>query len=66
MSDQALVRLLFVDYGSYHEETVAVPREALARHERLIDCIREEPEVLKELHVDVARLCAAHLVEAEG
>jgi hypothetical protein len=66
MSDKALVRLLFVDYGSYHEETVAVPREALARYDRLIDCIREEPEVLKELHVDVTRLCAAHLVEAEG
>ncbi len=66
MSDQVQVRLLFVDYGSYHHETVTIPREAVARYERLIDCLREEPSILQGIHVDVGRLCAAHLVEEEA
>ena len=64
MSHRAQVRLVFVDGGSYHHEEVSVPRNVLARYERLIDCIREEPVVLRELYVDVARLCAAYLVDA--
>lgn len=64
MSDVSLtVRLLFVDEGSYHHEDVRIPVGALEGYERLIDCIREEPEVLKKVHVDVGRLCAAHLVD---
>ena len=65
MSGPARVRLLFVDYGSYHHEDVSVPADALAGYERLIDCLREEPEVLLHLHVDVTRLCAAWLVDDE-
>ena len=60
------VRLLFVDGGAYHQETVSIPRDVLAGYERLIDCLREDPAVLKELHVDVARLAAAWLAEDEG
>ena len=60
-SSQTTVRLLFVDEGSYHHEDVSVPTHALAKHERLIDCIREDAEVLKSIHVDVARLCSAYL-----
>ncbi len=66
MSARARVRLLFVDGGAYHHETVTVPRDALAGYERLIDCLREDPAVLREIWVDVARLCAAWLVEDEG
>lgn len=53
------IRLLFVDEGSYHREEIRVPGEALDRYERLIDFLREEPEVLRDVYVDVERLCAA-------
>ena len=66
MSGPTRVRLLFVDYGSYHTEDVSVPGDALAGYERLIDCLREEPAVLLQLHVDVTRLCAAWLVDDQG
>ena len=57
------VRLLFVDEGSYHHEEVDLPVGALGDYERLIDFVREDPDVVKRVHVDVARLCAAYLVE---
>lgn len=57
------VRLLFVDEGSYHHEEVDLPTGALGEYERLIDFVREDPDVLKRAHVDVHRLCAAYLVE---
>ena len=63
MSDTVTVRLLFVDEGSYHHEEISIPAEALERYDRLIDCLREEPTVLKKVWVDVGRLCSAHLVE---
>jgi hypothetical protein len=64
VSDSSVtVRLLFVDEGSYHHEDVHLPVAALDGYERLIDCIREDAEVLKKIHVDVARLCAAYLVD---
>jgi hypothetical protein len=56
------VRILFVDEGSYHHEEVEIPTASLGRHERLIDCLQEEPEVLKQVYVDLDRLCSAHLV----
>ena len=60
------VRLLFVDEGAYHQETVSVPRQALDQYERLIDCLREDPDVLRETFIDVGRLAAAWLLEDEG
>lgn len=59
------VRLLFVDEGSYHHERIRVPAEALEGYERIIDCLREEPSVLKRIYVDVDRLCSASVVEEE-
>ena len=59
------VRLLFADDGAYHRETLSLPAQALERYERLIDCLREDPEVLARVHVDVERLCAAYLVDAD-
>ncbi len=61
-ADVAKVRLLFVDDGSYHHEEIEIPTATLGRHERLIDCLQEEPEVLERVYVDVSRLCSAHLV----
>jgi len=60
------IRLLFADGGGYHAEVVTLPTERLARYERLIDCLREDPEVLLKLHVDVTRLCAAYVVGEDG
>jgi hypothetical protein len=59
------IRLLFVDRGSYHHEDVQVPAGLLAGYDRLIDFLREEPWVLKRLHVDLSRLCSAQLVEED-
>lgn len=65
MSDDATVdvRLLFVDDGSYHHETVTIPASSVDGYARLIDCVREDEAVLKKLHVDVERLVSAYLVE---
>ena len=63
MSDMRTVRLLFVDEGSYHHEEIQIPAESLEGHERLIDCIREDPALQKDLYVDVDRLCSARLVD---
>jgi hypothetical protein len=57
----ATVRLLFVDDGSFHHEEVQIPAGVMAGYERLIDCLMEDPTVLKRLHVDVSRVCSAEL-----
>lgn len=62
MSEMRTVRLLFVDEGSYHHEEVQIPASALDEHERLIDCVREDPQLQKQLYVDVERLCSARLL----
>lgn len=60
---QTKIRLLFSDSGAFHHEDIQVPSEALARHERLIDCLREDPDLLEGVHVNTDRLCAAYLLE---
>ncbi|MDX1492622.1 MAG: hypothetical protein R3253_01005 [Longimicrobiales bacterium] len=57
------VRLLFVDEGSYHHETVKLPVASVEAYDRLIDCIREDEAVLAKLHVDVERLVSASIVD---
>lgn len=59
------VRLLFVDDGSYRNETIRVPAGVLESYDRLIDGLREAPEILGRIYVDVERLCAAHVVDGE-
>lgn len=54
------LRLLFVDNGVYHHEDIEIPAKLIEQHPRLIDCLREEPAVLQQLHVDITRLCAAY------
>lgn len=57
------LRLLFVDEGDYHDEKVDVPGEGIDDYDRLIDFLREDPAVLKHLHVDMDRLCAAYRID---
>ena len=66
MTDRARIRVLFVDGGAYHQETLSLPRELVERYDRLIDGLREDPAVLKQVYIDVDRLAAAWLVEEEG
>jgi len=56
------IRLLFVDEGDYHDEVVEVPAGGIDDFDRLVDFLREDPQVLKHLHVDLGRLCAAYRV----
>jgi hypothetical protein len=58
------VRLVFADQGTFHNETVHVPAELLARYDRLVDLLREEEAVTRELYVDMGRLVSAY-VEGE-
>jgi len=57
------VRLVFADQGTFHAETVQVPQEALARYDRLIDVLREEESVTREMYVDLDRLVSASVVD---
>ena len=34
-------------------------------YDRLVDCLQEDPTVLKRVHVDMGRLCAAYVVEGD-
>lgn len=56
------VRLVLSDGGGFHNEEVDIPSASLAGYDRLIDCLREDPEVLKLVHVDAARLSAAYVI----
>jgi len=60
---RTMVRLVFADRGTFHVEIVDVPLTALDRYERLIDLLREEPEVARVLHIDPRRIVAAHVVD---
>lgn len=59
------VRLVFVDDGSYHHEDVAVPSDVLEQYDRLVDCLQEDPTVMRRIHVDMGRLCAAYLIDGQ-
>ena len=62
-ASEVTVRLLFVDDGAYHYEEISVEEELLATYDRLIDVLREEPAVLKRIHIDLSRLCSAQILE---
>ena len=67
MSDATVrVRLLFVDGGAYHHEDIDIPAASTDAYDRLIDCVREDPVVLKRVYVDIDRLCAAYLTDEQG
>jgi hypothetical protein len=56
------VRLVFADEGTFHTETVHVRLEQLAAYERLIDLLREDPEVTQNVYIDLKRLVSAYVV----
>jgi hypothetical protein len=58
------VRLVFADQGTFHAETVHVPVDMLDRYDRLVDLLREEESVTRQLYVDMGRLVSAY-VEAD-
>ena len=57
-----LVRLVFADQGTFHNETVHVPAAVLGEYDRLIDLLREEESVTRELYVDLNRLVSAYVL----
>lgn len=59
----ARVRLVLADGGEFHAETVEVPLDAVDQYDRLVDLLREEPSVTRQLFVDPKRLVAAFVVE---
>lgn len=61
MADEKVrIRLVFADEGSFHDEVVELPAAVLDRHDRLVDALREEPEVTGAVYVDYRRLVAAY------
>ena len=61
----ARVRLVFADEGTFHAETILVPLERLGDYERLIDLLREDSSVTRQLHIDMKRLVSAYVVRDE-
>lgn len=59
------VKLVFADRGAFHDLVVQLPSDVLARHERIIDALREEPGITGALYVDLRRLVAAYVVDKE-
>jgi hypothetical protein len=62
--DTAKVRLVLVDGGSYHREEIEIPAASVDGYDCLIDCLREDADVLKRVHIDVDRLAAAYRIDA--
>ena len=56
------VRLVFADQGTFHAETIHVPASVLGQYDRLIDLLREEESVTRQMYVDLARLVSAYVV----
>lgn len=61
----ARVRLVFADEGTFHTETVHIPVARIAEYERLIDLLREDATVSRQMYVDLKRLVSAFVVEDE-
>lgn len=59
---QMKIRLLLADHGEFHSETISVSEKSLEGYERLIDALREDPEILKTHYVDHERLVSASRV----
>ena len=56
------VRLVFADQGTFHAETVHVPLSVLGQYDRLVDLLREEESVTRQMYVDMDRLVSAYVV----
>jgi hypothetical protein len=60
------VKLVFADEGAFHAVTVTVPTERVDEYDRLVDLLREEPSVTRQLYVDLRRLVSASVEPDEG
>ena len=58
-SDRVAVRLVLADRGAFHEIVVHLPAGVIDRYGRLIDALREDPEITAEIYIDARRLVAA-------
>jgi hypothetical protein len=63
---RVMVQLVFADRGAFHDIKLQLPAEVLARHERIIDALREEPGITNEVYVDMRRLVAAYVLPDES
>lgn len=57
------LRLVFADEGTFHSEIVTIRAESLEQYDRLVDLLREDPDVTRDLYVDMSRLVSASVVE---
>ncbi|MGH7477419.1 MAG: hypothetical protein ACRELD_14220 [Longimicrobiales bacterium] len=57
--DRVAIRLVFADRGSFHEIVVHLPAAQLDGYDRLIDALRENPDITGDIFVDSRRLVAA-------
>lgn len=66
MADDARIpiRLVFADRGSFHEVVVRLPTDVVERYDRIIDALREDPEITSTVFVDGRRLVAAYVDSA--
>lgn len=60
------IQLVFADDGTFHEVTVSVPATRLQEYDRLVDLLREDPTITRQLYIDMRRLVSASVVEAES
>lgn len=59
------VKMVFADRGSFHDIVVHLPADVIERYGRIIDALREDPEITASMYVDRRRLVAAY-IEADG
>lgn len=60
------VKLVFADRGSFHDVTVQLPASILDRYARIIDALREDPQITAQMYVDRRRLVAAYVESESG
>lgn len=59
------VRIVFADRGSFHEIVVHLPAAVIQRYDRLIDALRDDPEITSGIYVNGRRLVAAYVEASE-
>ena len=62
---QVTIRILLADEGTFHHEDMKLPVSVVEDYDRLIDGLREDPGVLKRVHLDLRRLVAAWVEDPE-
>jgi hypothetical protein len=66
MKDHVPVRLVFADRGTFHDVIVHLPADALGRHDRVVDALREDPDITARIYVNGRRLVAAIVIENDS